>query len=64
MVVFVVGGRVLEGTFQDGFDFIKGLLLGGDAEVISCDEAAALSREWLVISVDVEEERGQYAALW
>ena len=64
MVVIVVGGHLLEGTFQDGFDFVKALLLGGDAEVVSIDETAALWREWLVIGVDVEKERGQYAALW
>ena len=53
----------MEGTFQDGFDFVEALLLGGDAEVVSVDEAATSWGQWLVISIDVEEERCQYAAL-
>ena len=54
----------MEGTFQDGFNFMEALLLGGDAEVISIDEAATLWGEWLVIGVDVEKKGGQYTALW
>ena len=54
----------MEGTFKDGFNVMEALLLGGDAEVISIDEAATLWGEWLVIGVNVEEERGQYTALW
>lgn len=52
----MVGGPLTEGTFQDGFNFMEALYLGGDAGVISIDEAKALWGEWLVIGVDVEEE--------
>ena len=64
MVAIVIGGHVLEGTFQKGLDFVEALSLGGDAEVVSVDEAVTSWGQWLVISVDVEEERCQYAALW
>ena len=64
MVVIVVGCHLLEGAFQDMLDLLEVLLLGGDAEVVSIDEAALLWGEWLVVGLDVEEEGGQYAALW
>ena len=54
----------MEGTFKDKLSLLEVCLLGGDAEVISIDEAATLRGEWLVIGVNVEEERGQYTALW
>lgn len=38
----MVGGPLLEGTFQDRFNFMEALFLGGDAGVISIDEAKAL----------------------
>lgn len=52
----MVGGPLVEGTFQDGFNFMEALFLGSDAGVISIDEAKALWDKWLVIGVDVEEE--------
>lgn len=64
MVVIVVCCHLLEGTFQDRLNLLEVLLLGGDAEIVRIDEAVAVWGKWLVISVDVEEEAGQYAALW
>ena len=62
MVVIVVGCHLLEGAFQDMLDLLDALLLGGDAEVVSIDERAALWGEGLVVGVDVEEEGSHYAS--
>ena len=64
MVVIVVGCHLLEGAFQDMLDLLDALLLGGEAEVVSIDERAALWGEGLVVGVDVKEEGGHYASLW
>lgn len=37
----MVGGHLLEGTFQVRFDFVEALFLGGDVEVFSIDEGMA-----------------------
>ena len=64
MVVIVTGCHLLEGALQDRLELVEVLLFGGDAEVISIDESAALWGKWVVVVVDVEEEGGQYVALW
>lgn len=46
MVIIVVGGHLLEGTFQVRFDFVEALFLGGDEEVFSIDEGMAVVGHW------------------